>query len=105
MPSANCLGSAFSAAESNAQITRRVPGVESNLYIRVNTNDRGTSTLRFRINGGDGNQVVSITASTTGEFEDTSNTDTIAAGDLTDYQITGGAGGTTLTFGIVSTLF
>jgi len=69
--------------------------VASNLkcYISANTNT-GASTLRLRKNAANANQVVTITASTTGLFEDVSNTDVIAEDDDVNYQWTGG---TTLT--------
>ena len=66
-----------SQAEGNFQTTFRSGGTASNLYCRISANDRAASTLTLRIDGGNGNQAVTITSSTTGDFEDTSNTDTI----------------------------
>ncbi|MDD5702307.1 MAG: hypothetical protein PHU23_09700 [Dehalococcoidales bacterium] len=52
-----------------------------------------TSEIVLRVNGADGNQLLSIPDSTTGEFEDTVNSDVIAAGSLVCWQIRGGATG------------
>lgn len=83
------------SSEARVQITYRTAGVLSNLYVNCRTNSlNGTTTVRVRKNGGDGNQVVSITSSSTGTFEDTTNTDTIAAGDEINYSIvTAGSSG------------
>ena len=51
------------------------------------------------------NLSVSITASTTGYFQDLTHSDTIAAGDKWNWQITTGATGTSLTFKQVSVIF
>ena len=69
-----------------------------NLYINVTANARTATTLRTRKNAANGAQSVSITASTTGRFEDTTNTDTIAVNDLVNYSLTTGTGSQTLTF-------
>lgn len=85
------------ATEASAQVTYYVGGTLSDIYTNIATNTvNGTSTLRVRINGINGTQVVSITASTTGEFVDAtpSNTDTVAANDEVNYSlITGGSSG------------
>ncbi len=52
------------------------------------------NTWQLRINGLDGNQVISIPASTTGLFQDLSNTDVISNGDLVDYESDNGGSGT-----------
>lgn len=94
-----------SATEAHKQILYRSPGVLSNLYVRVTANAANTArTLNVRKNGADGNQIVTIGIGATGIFEDTTHTDTVAAGDLLAYQtITPGAGATT--FGIMSNVF
>lgn len=91
--------------EANRQIKVRTPGTSSRLYINVLTNDRGASTFRSRKNAANGNQVANITASTTGEFEDTTNTDSWADGDDVNNQLTTGAGGTTFTFNLTRSVF
>lgn len=83
----------FETTEANAQLTYRTAGVFSGLFIHVLTNATlNASTLRIRINGANGNQSVSIPAATTGSFEDTTNSDTIASGDKVNYSIAVGSG-------------
>ena len=55
-----------------------------------------TSTAKSRINLADGSQSASITASTTGWFEDSSGTDSVSSGDRADVSVTGGASGTSI---------
>lgn len=100
-----CAFAGTPTTESLSQMVWRVDGVMTNLYMRVSSNDRGTSTLVSRLNGSDGGMSVSITAATTGEFEDASGSDTIAPGDLYCSQITTGAGGTSFISRITGTLF
>lgn len=99
-------GTFSSGSESPVQRTVREPGTYSNLlaYIFVNTIS-AASTLRFRKNTANGNQSVSITASTTGTFEDTSNTDAVVAGDVIDTQLTPGGTGTQIRPSTIGLLF
>lgn len=90
------------ATETNRQVIVRMIFTMSKLYINVIANDRGASTLRVRINTANGNQSASITASTTGKFEDVVNTDTLASGDVFNYQLATGAGGTTFVIDVIS---
>lgn len=93
------------ATESLIQLRANVPHVASNLECHLSLNTvTAASTLTFRKNGGNGNQSVSITASTTGFFEDTVNTDTILTADELDYQLTTGATGTSLTMNTIGYL-
>lgn len=94
-----------SATEARRQITYKHGGVLSNLAVRISANDRGASTARTRINGSNGTQSASIGASTTGYFEDTTNSDTITADDEVCTAIEVGAGGSTFTARIVATNF
>lgn len=80
-------------------------GIASRLWIKILTNDRGASTFRLRKNAADGNMVIAIGDSMTGEFEDTTNTDTIVATNTVSLQIATGAGGTTYTFNMSRFLF
>lgn len=93
------------ATESQRQVKARVPGVCSRLHIKVTANDRPTSTMRFRKNTANGTQSVTITASTAGTFEDLSGTDSLADGDLFNYSLQTGNGGTTFTFSAQGHLF
>jgi len=115
-----CANAGFSgeASSLNAQITYRTAGIFSNLYVRVIINDIDTSsTFRFRKNGAtgamvgsdaNGNQFVTVGAFNTGEFEDNTRTDTVAAGDEVNYSVVTGAVGDTpgdLTFTLISIVF
>lgn len=97
-----CQGSDMtnSATETRRQTRFRTAGTLSKMYVTILTNDRGASTFRLRKNAANGNQVLSIGASATGEFEDAVNTDVIASGDDVAIQTTVGAGGTTFTFNV-----
>lgn len=79
--------------ESITKCRQRRRGTMKNLAVRVRTNTRSTSTvIRLRKNGADGNQVITVTAGTTGWLEDITNTDTVAAGDDFNYSLTTGTG-------------
>lgn len=93
------------SVEANRVLLWRSAGVLSNLYILVITNDRGTSTYRTRKATADANLVISITASTTGKFEDNVNTDAVTAGDNWHASLTVGAGGTTFQINPRSVVF
>lgn len=76
-----------------------VPGTFSNLQAGLITNTRSsTTTIRFRVNNANGNQVLSIGAGVTGLFHDSSNTDVITAGDDVNFTTIVGTG--TGVFGI-----
>lgn len=83
-----------STTEAQSQVPYRIAGRASNLKIYIDANDRTAMTIRFRKNTANGNMVVTIPASTTGTFEDTTNFDDIAAGDLICLSRTIGTGGT-----------
>lgn len=87
-------GSVDSATEGINQKRRiRSSCTGKNLQVYVSSNPRSTTTtVRSRVNGADGNQVISISASATGWFEDTSNTDTLAQDDDYCASITTGTG-------------
>ena len=93
------------ATEANRDILFRTAGTLSNLYARVQTNSTtGASTIRTRKNAGNGGQSQSIGIAATGKFEDTSGTDTVAAGDKLNIQTVTGTGGT-INFRTLSTFF
>lgn len=65
----------------------------SGLGARVGVNGRATATtVRLRKNGANANQVVTITASTTGWFEDVTNSDVFVANDRAALSVTTGTG-------------
>lgn len=83
--------------EANAQITYRSAGTLANLFADIKTNTvTAASTLRSRKNTANGNQSVSVGSSLTGVFEDTVNSDTVAAADKLNYQVVTGATGTSM---------
>lgn len=82
-------------AEAEVNITMRGAGTASRMVANIGTNTTTTAstTFRSRKNGGAGNMVVVFSAGTTGISQDTTNTDTIAAGDTYDFETTVDAGG------------
>lgn len=92
--------------EAARQRTMLVGGTWANAYIRVITNDRtASSTLRSRVNGANGNQLITIGAGATGEFEDTANSDTVASGDEIDWELVVGTGGTSFISRVINSLY
>jgi hypothetical protein len=83
----------FGSTELNVQFTTHIAGTLSNFFIYVYSNSANfTTTLRVRKNTANGNQVISVTAAATGQFEDTSNTDTLVDGDIINYSYVTAAG-------------
>jgi hypothetical protein len=83
--------------ESTFQTLAQLPLTLSSLGIRLASNTvTAASTLKLRKNAANGNQSVSITASTTGYFEDAVNTDVLAGTEEIDYQLAIGATGTNM---------
>lgn len=91
--------------EATCQVVQRTTGTLSRQQTEVQANDRGSSTMRSRKGGANGNQTATIGASTTGTFIDTTNTDTVSAADLWNHQITLGSGGTGFTARVLGMLF
>lgn len=75
-----------------------------NFNVVVSSNPRALSATTYgsRIGGAGGNLAISVPASTTGQFEDTSHSDTIASGDLVNFIVTTGIG---ITNAIVANIF
>ena len=75
------------STEANVQVKHQIETKFKNLRAYVSTNNAGvTSTIKLRINGANGSNSVSISAGATGWFEDTTNTDTISAGDKVNFS-------------------
>ncbi len=87
-------GTSAVAAEASAQTKFMTAGTLRNLEAYVTTNARTTqTTIRVRKNGADGNQFINIAGGAANQgFEDTTRTDTIAAGDLLDFAVVTGTG-------------
>lgn len=83
--------------EDNIENEIQVAGTLKGLTAVVATNARTTSsTVRSRKNSANGAQSVSIGSSGTGVFTDTTNTDSVVAGDVCDVSFTTGTGTGTL---------
>lgn len=92
--------------ENRFQNYASVAGTMSALYSNVVVNGRSsTSTVRSRVGGANGNMTLSITAGATGLFQDTGNSDTLAAGDLMNYSMTNGTGTGNIEYRLISTEF
>lgn len=79
-----CSGEAFSDVSEtlDGKTVWRAPGTFSNYWMNVNTNAQtGSATIVLRKNGADSAITLSIGAGATGEFEDTTHTVSVAAGD------------------------
>lgn len=85
--------------ENDVKARTALNGTWKGLFVYVTANSRNsTTTFRARKNAGNGNQAVSVGASATGRFQDTSNTDTLVQNDEIDYSITTATGSGTITF-------
>lgn len=84
----NATNWTISGTESAQDVIWPYRGRMSRLGVGVQTNGSTVDcTVRLRINGADGNQSVTIPASTTGYFYDSSNSDLVGPGDLVNYSI------------------
>src|SRR4028119_2488937 len=94
------------STEANRQVTWRSPTTLSRLYVRVTANsiNSGNTTLFVRNNGVNTTLTVSISAGSVGEFEDTTNSASVVAGDRLNYRlITSGTSGS-ITISVISVL-
>jgi hypothetical protein len=95
----------LSTNESQLIATSDVAGTWRDMGVYIESNTRvTTTTLRSRKNSANGNQTISVAGGATGQFRDTTNTDSIAVGDTMTYTFTTGAsgGGVILTRNIFS---
>jgi len=93
--------------ESPAQLKIRSTGTVSNLsvVVSVNTSSAG-ATLTSRKNTAAGGMSISIPAgSTTGEFTDATNSDSLSAGDLYNYQLVVNAGTGAMSLSVINAVF
>lgn len=100
-------GSASSSSTTEANVTSSALSTfnATNLQIRLTTNTvTAASTVNLRKNSGNATNTASITASTTGIFEDTTHTDAIVATDDLNYQVVTGGTGTSLTVTLLGVL-
>lgn len=96
------LGGQNVASETDAAHRVQVTGTLSRLsYCPVSNSLNGDTTLRLRINGGYGNQIVTIAAGVTGQIEDSSGSDVVSAGDDIAIEIdTSASSSGAMTFGL-----
>lgn len=87
--------SAVQTTDAAAQTYAPAAGTISNLRIYVTAARATATTVRSRVGAANGAQSVSVTG--TGAFEDTSNSDTLAAANLFNYSVVTGTGADTLT--------
>lgn len=91
------------AGEADAKWRCRGSFTMSNLYTWVRTNARTTdTTIRTRKNGANGGQSVTYSAGQTGAKEDTTNSDSLVAGDDFNYSLTSGTGSETMNLSFMS---
>jgi len=94
------------ATEANMQVTYRTAGTLSKLWVKVQTNSvNGNTTITVRKNAADGNMTVTFPASTTGIMRDTTNTDSVAAGDKLNFKIVSAGSSGNIKFFAASTVF
>lgn len=80
--------------EATAQVLVRDSYTLSGLYVRVIANAAtANSTVRSRVGGVNGNQLVTIGAGATGVFQDAVNSDALVSGNLVCTELVNGAGG------------
>lgn len=97
--------SAFIGLENFVSCRWQSPGTLAALTVHVPENDRGATTLRLRKNTANGTPLVSIGAGLTGVFQDAVSTEPIVAGDMLNYLIVTGAGGSAFRLSSVSMTF
>jgi hypothetical protein len=90
--------------EANTQIVFRTGGTASNFIVEPTVNANAADrTFHIRKNGANGNMVITIPAGLTGFFQDTSNIDTIVAGDL--INVRSGATSSNITYKNIGMFF
>lgn len=93
------------STEAHAQ-SPSVAGTWSRLGVLVRANTRSTTTtFRIRINGVNGNSLVSVGAGVTGFLVDTTNSDVVNDGDLVSWQSVNGGSSGAITLNAVSAKF
>ena len=91
-----------SATEANRQTKFKTAGTLSRLWVNILTNDHtASSTLRVRKAAANGNLVCTVPSSSTGVFEDVTNSDSVAVDDLMNLQFVIGTGGTVFTCNVI----
>jgi hypothetical protein len=79
------------ATEASTNMKSSEAKMFKELTVLVSANSTGASTFRFRKNSANGNQVVPVSASSTGVFSDSVNYDSVLSTDEINYLYTPGA--------------
>lgn len=83
---------ANTTTEANVKCRQRKAGIFASLAINVSSNARTATTLKTRKNGADATLTLSITASTSGFFEDTTHSDAVVVDDDFNFALVTGTG-------------
>lgn len=87
------IGNSINATEANASQKINTAGILKHLYVYIESNSRTTTTtFGTRIAGANGNLVISVLSGASGVFQDTSNTDSVTAGQKCNFYRTTGTG-------------
>lgn len=89
-PFCGFVKSGYQTVETYAQHVARSSYTLANLFSRVIENTDSQATLRSRKNAANGNMSVTITVGGSGVFQDTTNTDSLVAGDTFNISSTSG---------------
>jgi hypothetical protein len=99
-------GQTFTTPETDVQTLVRNAGTLSKLIVNLPSNGGGTTVIfRTRKNAANGNQLVTFTSGASGVLEDTSNTDTVAAGDKINHVTDASAGAAAFTGSFISNIY
>lgn len=80
--------SSFSAAEAATQMPVQANGTARNMLLRIPSNTLNDSSVwRHRVNGGDGNLVITVAGWATGTFEDLVNSDALITTDSWNWEV------------------
>jgi len=80
-------GGALGTSEVNNRTVMSQDFTWSRITVSISSNGSdGTMEMLSRINAADGNQTLTVPIGTTGEFQDTTNTDSVLNEDLIDYR-------------------
>lgn len=91
--------SSTNSTESFRAAMVRAPGTYDYLTVMVSANSlSGTIVIGSRVNSAAGNQTLTVSAGTTGTFQDTTHNDALSAGQTFDYEAVGAVGTGTATF-------
>jgi len=103
------LSGSCSIVDTNSALSKyriRQAFTSRNLFVRVSANGRTTdTTFRTEKNGSNGTQSVTYGSTETGIKEDTTNTDSLIAGDDYQFEVVTGTGSGTITHTIMAVTF